>query len=94
MFAHQGRDRIGMGHFLPHRGTVFAVEGDIEYAAPQFGRHLRLQLQAFAHALRLATEVIAHGQDGGGRLGAEQNVLGVRDRGHAGVKQKAKNKSG
>jgi hypothetical protein len=45
-FGHQG-SVLG---FAAHRGTIFAIQGDIKHASAEFLQHLGLQLQAFAHA--------------------------------------------
>ena len=53
-------DECGMFGFTADGGTIFAIEGDIEDAGTEFLRHLRLQLQAFAHPRFNATVVIAY----------------------------------
>jgi len=62
---------------LAHGRAVFTVQRDIEHAGTELGHHLGLQLQAFAHALFHAAVMVAHRQQCGCGLGAEQNVSGV-----------------
>ena len=45
-----------------HRGTVLAIEADIEHAGAELLRHLGLQLQALAHARFHAAVVVTHRQ--------------------------------
>ncbi len=70
-------DQRGVLGLATHRGTVLAVEGDVEHTGTEFGGELGLQRQAFAHARLDAAVVVAHGQDHRTGLGTEQDLTWV-----------------
>jgi hypothetical protein len=56
------------------RGTIFAIERDVEHAGTELLHQLGLQLQALAHPRFHAAVVVAHRNDSGARLGAEEDL--------------------
>jgi hypothetical protein len=60
--AHQLGALAGMFGFTAHGRAIFAIERGIKHAGAKLLGHLRLQLQAFAHAHLDTAVVVAHGQ--------------------------------
>ena len=67
----------GMLGLAPHRGTILAIQCDVEHAGAQFGQHVSLQRQAFAHAQFNTAVVVADRQRHSARLGTQQDLSGM-----------------
>jgi hypothetical protein len=67
-------DQRGVFRLAAHRGTILAIEGDVEDAGAVFLRHLGLQLQAFAHPHLDAAVMVADRQLHAAGLCAHQDV--------------------
>ena len=76
--ARQSSHQRGMFGLAAHGSPVFAIQGDVKHAGTKLLCHLRLQLQAFLHAGRRTTVVVAHRQHRAlACLGTQQDVTRV-----------------